>query len=58
MARWNVVMKDYPAGNGFRNILFYMQSIISENEYQRYDYGAVSNMDKYGQAKPPTVPLG
>ena len=32
--------------------------MLSTDEWHRYDYGAVNNMDKYGQAKPPTVPIG
>ena len=24
MARWDVVMKDYPAGNGFKNVIYFM----------------------------------
>ena len=27
MDRWDVVMKDYPAGNGYKNLVFYMQAM-------------------------------
>ena len=57
MERWDVVMKDYPSGNGYQNLVFYMQSMEHADTWLRYDYGAIKNMDKYGQAKPPAVPL-
>ena len=57
MDRWDVLMKDYPAGNGYQNLVFYMQSMLTEGTWRRYDYGAIKNMDKYGQVEPPTVPV-
>lgn len=27
MERWNVLLKDYPAGNGYQNLVYYMQSM-------------------------------
>ena len=58
MERWDVLLKDYPAGNGYQNIIGYMQAILNENTWLRYDYGAIKNMDKYGQVTPPAVPVG
>ena len=57
MERWDVLIKDYPAGNGYQNIVYYMQAILHQNTWLRYDFGAIKNMDKYGQVKPPAVPV-
>ena len=57
MKRWDVVMKDYPAGNGYQNLVFFMQAMENDDTWLRYDYGAIVNMDKYGQVHPPAVPL-
>ena len=57
MDRWDVVLKDYPAGNGYKNIIYFSQSMLNENEWLRFDYGIIKNMEKYGTARPPSVPL-
>ena len=54
---WNVLLKDYPAGNGYQNLVYYMQSMENVDQWLRYDFGAIKNMDKYGQIKPPAVPV-
>ena len=48
MERWDVLIKDYPAGNGYQNIIYYMQAMLHEKTWLRYDFGAIKNMDKYG----------
>lgn len=48
MERWDVLLKDYPAGNGYQNLVYYMQSMENPDTWLRYDFGAIRNMDKYG----------
>ena len=57
MDRLNVMFKDFPAGNGYQNLIYYAQSIHTEGKLLRYDFGGVKNMDKYGTFYPPEVPL-
>ena len=58
MDRFNVFLKDYPAGNGFGNLVFHLQSIDNTTGWFRRDYGAIDNMDRYGTIHPPQIPLG
>ena len=57
MDRYDVFLKDFPAGNGYGNLVYYAQNIQSTNEYLRRDFGIAKNMELYGTAKPPKVPL-
>ena len=57
MDRYNVFLKDFPAGNGWGNLVHYAQGILTEGEWLRYDYGSIKNMDRYGTVVPPKVPL-
>jgi len=57
MDRYDVFLKDFPAGNGYRNLVYYAQSILKINEWFRYDYGHIGNMEHYHQYTPPIVPL-
>ena len=57
MDRYDVFLKDFPAGNGYGNLVFYAQSIQNTEDWLRYDYGIIKNMEVYGTAIPPTVPL-
>lgn len=56
-ARYDVFLKDFPAGNGYRNLVYYSQCIMKDEPWSRYDYGAILNMEKYGTLRPPKVPL-
>ena len=57
MDRYDVFLKDFPSGTGYRNIVYYAQSIQNIAEWYRYDYGHIGNMEHYHQANPPLVPL-
>lgn len=57
MDRFNVFLKDFPAGEGYGALVYYAQSIQNTDGYRRRNFGAVKNMDKYGTIKPPFVPL-
>ena len=55
--RYEVFLKDFPAGNGWGNLVHYSQGIMTEGEWLRFDYGGIKNMDHYGTFVPPKVPL-
>lgn len=57
MDRYDVFLKDFPAGNGYGNLVYYAQSIQNTEDWLRYDYGIIKNMEVYGTAIPPAVPL-
>ena len=57
MDRYDVFLKDFPAGNGYGNLVYYAQTIKETEYWPRYDYGASRNMDVYGTVSPPAVPL-
>ena len=57
MDAFNVFLKDFPAGTGYQNIVYYAQSIRTEGEWRRFDHGAIKNFDLYNSIKPPLVPL-
>ena len=48
MSRLPVFMKDYPAGGGYKEIAFFMQSGETADVWRRFDYGPTENMEKYG----------
>ena len=48
MDRLTVFLKDYPAGSGYKNTIFYMQSGEHPNVWRRYNHGAILNMERYG----------
>ena len=54
--RLNVFLKDFPAGQGYQGIVYYGQDVLNTG-MKRFDYGVTGNMQKYGQVKPPDVPL-
>ena len=56
--RYDVFIKDFVAGSGYQNIVYYAQAIQSEGKLLRYDFGGVKNMEKYGTFQAPEVPLG
>lgn len=47
MDRYDVFLKDFPAGNGWGNLVFYAQSIQNTDGWYRYDYGHIGNMEHY-----------
>ena len=56
LERFDVFLKDYPSGQGYKGIVYYAQDSLDVG-MKRFDYGPVENMEKYGQLKPPEVPL-
>ena len=46
----------FPAGQSWRTFVYYAQAIRTGN-FTLYDYGAVKNMQEYGQKDAPAVPL-
>ena len=46
-ARIKTFMTHFPAGAGYRNTVHYAQS-MSSGTFARYDYGRVTNRQKYG----------
>lgn len=55
--RTNMLMGHFPHGTSIRNIN-HMGQLISSGEFQFFDYGKKKlNMEKYGQRKPPLIPL-
>lgn len=50
-SRTPVYFSHTPAGTSVQNILHYGQMILND-KFQRYDYGASKNMEKYGSSKP------
>ena len=57
MDRYDVFLKDFPAGNGYGNLVYYAQSIQNTEDWLRYDYGIIKNMEVYATAVPPAVPI-
>lgn len=57
MDRYSVFLKDFPAGNGYGNLVYYAQTIQETEYWPRYNYGAIKNMDIYGTVAPPAVPI-
>ena len=54
--RFDIFLKDYPAGQGYQCLIAYAQNILDEG-WRLYDYGRTKNMEKYGAFAPPEVPL-
>ena len=54
--RWDVLMAHAPAGNGWRSMVHYAQTINAE-KFQRYDWGPDKNQEIYGQSSPPEYDL-
>ena len=57
MDAFNVFLKDFPSGTGWRNIVYYAQTVHDTGELRRFDYGSIRNFDHYDSVKPPMVPL-
>ena len=55
--RMDVFMKDFPAGSGYQNLVFYSQAVDDAVNWHRYNFGHIGNMEKYHMAEPPVVPL-
>jgi len=55
--KFDVFLKDFPAGSGYQNIVYYAQTIQSVGEWLRYDFGGARNMDVYGSFYPPKIPI-
>jgi len=47
---------NFPAGASYLDMAYFAQDVVSD-EFPLFNYGPVENMKKYGQAKPPNVPL-
>ena len=45
-----------PSGSGWRNLIHYGQ-IIKYKQFQRFDFGEETNLEKYGQPYPPLYDL-
>ena len=56
MARLGVFLKDFPAGSGYQNIVYYAQDVDYSN-WKRFNYGEEDNVMKYGTFEPPLVPI-
>ena len=54
--RLDVFIKDLPAGQGYQSVVFYAQDVLQEG-WRLFDYGPIQNLQKYGAASPPQVPL-
>ena len=49
-------MKDFPSGSGYQDLLFYLQDVVNDG-WRLYNYGPTGNLQRYGQIKPPEIPL-
>jgi len=47
---------NFPAGASYLDMTYFAQDLVNEG-FPMFDYGPVENMKKYGQVKPPNVPL-
>lgn len=56
LARFNVFMKDFPAGTGFENLVYYAQD-VDNDFWRRFNYGELENVKRYGTIEPPLVPI-
>ena len=56
LERANVYLEYNPAGAGYRNLLHYAQE-IKNGHFQRFDWGAKTNFEKYGEYTPPSYDL-
>ncbi|KAG0421129.1 hypothetical protein HPB47_002975, partial [Ixodes persulcatus] len=54
--RLSVYFSHYPAGTSVNNILHSMQRVRC-NCFQKFDYGIIKNLAKYGKTKPPEYKL-
>lgn len=55
-ARTQVYLGHFPSGTSLRTLNHYAQ-ILAAKEFQKYDFGINVNKQKYGQAKPPIIPI-
>ena len=54
--RWDVMVAHFPSGTSLKCFDHYAQSIRSHT-FRYFDYGQAGNLQRYGQATPPDVPL-
>ena len=54
--RFDIFMKDYPAGQGYQALIAYAQNAAID-EFRRFDYGKEGKIERYGTETPPEVPL-
>ena len=54
--RFDIFMKDYPAGQGYQALIAYAQN-AAHDTFRRFDYGKNGNLYHYGTESPPDVPL-
>ena len=57
MPRMEMGVGDLPAGQTYRAMVYYSQSINGSYRFSMYDYGAIKNKQIYGTKEPPVVPL-
>ena len=50
-------VSDLPAGQSYRAMVYYAQSIRGDYKFSLYNYGKRKNKKIYGQKDPPAVPL-
>nr|XP_053646072.1 lipase lipl-1-like [Cherax quadricarinatus]XP_053646080.1 lipase lipl-1-like [Cherax quadricarinatus] len=50
------ILEHYPGGSSVHTVIHYGQIIISDN-FTKYDYGLIGNLNHYGQANPPLYDL-
>lgn len=55
--RLSVVVQHYPAGTAINNIWHWGQEIQQNGNFQKFDYGAETNMKVYNQSTPPKYDL-
>jgi len=54
--RFNVFLANFPAGTGFENIVYYAQD-VDNDDWKRFNYGELDNVNIYGSIEPPKVPI-
>ena len=55
--RYEMGAAAFPAGQSYRAMVYYAQSIRGDYKFSLYDYGTMANMKIYGSKDPPAVPL-
>ena len=55
--RFEMGVSDLPAGQTYRAMVYYAQSIREDYRFSLYNYGPIENRRIYGSSDPPVVPL-
>ena len=55
--RFEMGVSDLPAGQTYRAMVYYAQSIREDYRFSLYNYGTIENRRIYGSPDPPAVPL-